>query len=55
MSPPQEIKSINKSPSDHREIFAHETCATDTQAVKVVFEAITATLLSSALEMGGFE
>lgn len=72
------FKTINKSPADAREIFSHETCATDTQQVKVskkelnfiffkkfliwsfffskiVFEAVSLTLLSNALEMGGFD
>jgi len=51
----KEIKAIDKSPPNAREIYAHETCATDTLAVKVVFEAVTATLLSQALEIGGFD
>ncbi len=51
----KEVKAIDRSPPNTREIFAHETCATDTMAVKAVFEAVTATLLSQALEIGGFD
>lgn len=50
-----EFKKIDKSPPDTRQIFHHQTCATDTQNVKIVFEAVTLSLLSSALEIGGFE
>jgi len=51
----KEIRAIDKSPKGSRQLFVHETCATDTQAVKIVFEAITSTLLGEALSMGGFE
>ncbi len=50
-----QLKTINKSPKDHRELFSYETCATDTMGVKIVFEAVSAILLSQALEIGGFD
>jgi len=51
----QRIQEINRSPTDSRDLFFHQTCATDTGAVKIVFDAVTVTLLTDALQMGGFE
>jgi len=44
--------ALNKNPT--KSIFIHETCATDTDQVRFVFESCKKIILSESLAMSGF-
>lgn len=46
--------SSNKSPEENRQIYIHETCATDTSNIKVVFDAVSDIFLTNNLKVAGF-
>jgi len=45
--------SLNKSP-DQKQIYPHITCATDTQNIRFVFNAVKNIILHQALDASGF-
>eukprot|EP01092_Planopodium_desertum_P013269 TRINITY_DN6351_c0_g1_i1.p1 TRINITY_DN6351_c0_g1~~TRINITY_DN6351_c0_g1_i1.p1 ORF type:complete len:120 (+),score=11.21 TRINITY_DN6351_c0_g1_i1:115-474(+) len=45
----------NKSKKQVRTIYSHETCATNTGNIKVVFEAVQAIVLDKALKKTGLD
>jgi len=48
----EKFVSLNRNPS--KKIFVHMTCATDTEHVKVVFDAAKEIIISQNLERLGF-
>ena len=48
------FSNTNKSQDNARFIYHHETCATDTQNIKVVFEAVADIFLTNNLKNAGF-
>lgn len=46
--------SSNKSPEENRQIYIHETCATDTKNIQVVFDAVSDIFLTNNLKVAGF-
>jgi len=49
----EKFKSLNKS-AEQKQVYPHITCATDTQNIKFVFNAVKNIILHKALEGSGF-
>lgn len=50
----EKFTTTNKSDPKMRAIYSHQTCATDTNNIKVVFDAVSDIFLSSNLNDAGF-
>mmetsp|Transcript_58813 Transcript_58813/g.81594 ORF Transcript_58813/g.81594 Transcript_58813/m.81594 type:complete len:357 (+) Transcript_58813:122-1192(+) len=50
----EKFTETNKSEEQQRFIYHHETCATDTNNIKVVFEAVADIFLTNNLRVAGF-
>ena len=48
------FSNTNKSATNARFIYHHETCATDTNNIRVVFEAVADIFLTNNLKVAGF-
>jgi len=49
----EKFVSLNKNPTQ-KQIYPHITCATDTQNIKFVFNAVKNIILHKALDASGF-
>lgn len=48
-----QIQFESKNRSENKEIYSHQTCATDTENVQFVFDAVTDVIIVHNLKAGG--
>ncbi|KAJ3424311.1 guanine nucleotide-binding protein g(o) subunit alpha [Anaeramoeba flamelloides] len=47
-------KFLSEGQNGKRNIFVHETCATDTKNIEMVFDAVNTSILEESLKIGGY-